>query len=68
MMTEAEQKQYNRFIIAGYEPDLAAQLIKRGAWLGIRDPSDEDVAEINRYRAERDARADGDVAVAKPNS
>ena len=57
-MTELQQTQYDRFIFAGYPPDMAAQLIERGAWLGISDPFQEDVAEIRRYRAERDARVD----------
>jgi|GEM_PF-3753071 len=61
-MTELQQKQYDRFIFAGYPPDMAAQLIERGAWLGISDPFQEDVAEIRRYRAERDLRADGEAA------
>jgi len=66
-MTDAEQKQYDRFILAGYPPDMAAQLIARGAWLSIHEPFEEDADEIRRYRAERDARADGEAAVAGPN-
>ena len=57
-MTELQQKQYDRFIFAGYPPDMAAQLIERGAWLGISDPFQEDADEVRRYRAERDARVD----------
>ena len=66
-MTDAEQKQYDRFILAGYPPDMAAQLIARGAWLSIHEPFEEDADEIRRYRAERDAWADGEAAVAEPN-
>ena len=66
-MTDAEQKQYDRFILAGYPPDMAAQLIARGAWLSIHEPFEEDADEIRRYRAERDAWADGEAAVAGPN-
>ena len=67
-MTDAEQKQYDRFILAGYPPDMAAQLIARGAWLSIHEPFEEDADEIRRYRAERDARADGNSADAGRNS
>ena len=57
-MTELQQTQYDRFILAGYPPDMATQLVERGAWLGVHEPFEEDVAEIRRYRAERDARVD----------
>ena len=66
-MTELQQKQYDRFILAGYPPDMAAQLVERGAWLGVHEPFEEDVAEIRRYRAERDSCADGRAADAGPN-
>jgi len=66
-MTELQQTQYDRFILAGYPPDMATQLVERGAWLGVHEPFEEDVAEIRRYRAERDSRADGRAADAGPN-
>ena len=66
-MTELQQTQYDRFILAGYPPDMAAQLIARGAWLSIHEPFEEDADEIRRYRAEREAWADGEAAVAEPN-
>lgn len=37
-------------------------LIERGVWLGTEDMSPEAVEDINRYRAERDARTDGNGA------
>ena len=61
-MTELQQKQYDRFVLAGYTPDMAAQLVERGAWLSIHEPFQEDADEIRRYRAERDLRADGEAA------
>lgn len=68
-MTEAQQIQYDRFIAAGYSPDDAATLIARGAWLGTEDVSPQTVADVNRYRAERDAKmgrgADREAAAAR---
>lgn len=55
-MTQIEQKQYARFILAGYDPDDAALLIERGAWLGTAEMSPETVADIKWYRRERDAK------------
>ena len=56
-MTKAQQIQYDRFIKAGYIPEDAALLIKRGVWLGTKDMSEQTVDDIQRYRAERDAEA-----------
>ena len=53
-MTKTEQTQYNRFLAAGYDPDVAAQLIGRGAWLETIPMSANDVADVRRYRSERD--------------
>ena len=53
-MTETEQKQFDRFLAAGYDPDVAAQLIGRGAWLETIPMSANDVADVRRYRSERD--------------
>ena len=61
-MTELQQKQYDRFVLVGYPPDMAAQLVERGACLSIHEPFQEDADEIRRYRAERDLRADGEAA------
>ena len=55
-MTEAQQKQYDRFIAAGFDPDDAARLVELGAWLGTQDVSEQAVIDIERYRRERDAR------------
>ena len=66
-MTEAQQKQYDRFIAAGFDPDDAARLVGFGAWLGTQDASEQTIYDIEQYRRERDARADGEVAVAEPN-
>ena len=59
-MTELQQKQYDRFILAGYPPDMAAPLIARGAWLGTQEMLPEAVEDINGYRTERDVRVDQD--------
>ena len=53
-MTKTEQTQYDRFLAAGYDPDMAAQLIGRGAWLETIPMSANDVADVRRYRSERD--------------
>ena len=53
-MTKTEQTQYDRFLAAGYDPDVAAQLIGRGAWLETIPMSANDVADVRRYRSERD--------------
>ena len=61
-MTDAEQIQCNRLIDAGYSAEDAEMLIERGVWLGTQEMSEQTVADINRYRAERDARVIGDNA------
>lgn len=53
-MSEAQQKQYDRFLEAGYDPENAAMLVDRGAWLGTTEMTPEVVADVERYRAERD--------------
>ncbi len=58
-MTDAQQKQYERFRAVGYSPEDAALLIQRGAWLGTEDVSEQTVADIQEYRRERGARGDG---------
>jgi hypothetical protein len=57
-MSDEQQKQYDRFITAGYTPHQAAQLIKRGAWLQTGDEQDETWADIRRYREEVAAQAE----------
>lgn len=61
-MTASQQKQYDRFIDAGFDPEDAARLVGLGAWLGTQDVSEQTVVEIQQYRRERAARADGDAA------
>ena len=61
-MTEAQQKQYDCFIAAGFDPEGAARLVGLGAWLGTRDASEQTIYDIERYRRERDARAEQNVA------
>ena len=54
-MTETETIQYNRFVLAGYDPSTARIMIERGAWLGTAEMLPETVADIEKYRRERDA-------------
>ena len=61
-MTDAQQTQYDRFIAAGFDPEDAARMVELGAWLGTQDVSEQAVIDIERYRRERDARADAKVA------
>jgi hypothetical protein len=56
-MTTAGQTQYDPFLAHGYNPDIAAQLIARGAWLGTLADTAEDVSAAREYRRERDARS-----------
>jgi len=65
-MTEAQQRQYDRFMAAGYSPEDATRLIALGVWLGAQDRLPETVADINRYRAGRDARAAQEGAGGNP--
>ena len=53
-MTEAQTVQYRRFLDAGFDPADARIMIDRGAWLGTTEMSAEVVADIERYRTERD--------------
>ena len=57
-MTDAQQTQYDRFIAAGFDPQDAARLVGLGAWLGTQDASEQTICDIERYRRERDERAD----------
>ena len=63
-MTKAEQTQYDRFLAAGYDPDVAAQLIGRGAWLETIPMSVNDVADVRRYRSERNGEPHDEVVPA----
>lgn len=62
-MTDAQQTQYDRFIAAGFDPDDAARLVGLGAWLGTQDVTEQTVGDIERYRRERDARTEQNVAL-----
>ena len=53
-MTEAQRIQYDRFTAAGYEPGDAAMLIKRGVWLGTTAMTEQEIADVRVYRAERE--------------
>lgn len=63
VMTEAQQVQYDRFIAAGFDPEDAARMVELGAWLGTQDVSEQAVIDIERYRRERDARTEQNVAL-----
>ncbi len=60
-MTNVQQKQYDRFVLAVCLPDLAAQMTERRAWLGTTSMSAETVADIEEYRRERDRAREGDA-------
>ena len=62
-MTDAQQTQYDRFIAAGFDPEDAVRMVELGAWLGTQDVSEQTVVEIERYRRERGARTEQNVAL-----
>ena len=62
-MTEAQQKQYDRFVAASFDPDDAARLVGFGAWLGTQDASEQTIYDIEQYRRERDARTEQNVVL-----
>ena len=65
--TDAEQIQYDRLLEAGYSvEDGATLMIKRGVWLGTTHVSEQTIANIQRYRTERDGRGDQDAADTQP--